>query len=60
MQIGVQLRCGFELLDLLPVVRLIEGRCENEDCGEVHGWALELGWLCFGLLITLTKGQGNG
>ena len=36
---------------LLPSLNFVEMRCESEGCNELHGWALDIGWLWGSLVI---------
>lgn len=46
--ITIHWRCDFFIVDLLPVIRLIQ----EEGC-----WALEIGWLCFGAAVAFEGGS---
>lgn len=36
---------------ILPALFHTEHRCENEACGELHGWSLELGWAWWSIIL---------
>lgn len=40
------------LCNLLPVLSIGAGHCEDPVCGHIHGWQIEAGWLWWSILIT--------
>jgi hypothetical protein len=39
---------------ILPALFHVEHRCDNAECGAVHGWSLELGWLYWSVTLERT------
>lgn len=39
---------------LIPTIALVALRCENEDCGEFHGVAVQLTWMTWTIEFAFT------
>jgi hypothetical protein len=49
--------CDTKVLNLLPVLAVIDIECSNPACGEAHGWGMAIGWLFFTFYIGFPTGH---
>lgn len=40
---------------ILPSLTLLLGRCENEECNEIHAVQIHAQWLCFGVMVSFQR-----